>query len=304
MREEMKWLQYFLDYCEKQKNLSNKTIKAYGIDLRQYVEFMGSSGSRVTDQSVRYYIMHLHGNYKVRSIKRKIASIKAWCRFLHENGFLSDDPFYRCHIKIKQPALLPRTVPLRVIKAILEEAHIAIRMSKTPTEKCTALRDAAVLELLFATGMRVSELCGLKADDIDLLERCVRVYGKGSRERIIYLGNEEVLDTLSNYKQLEHSQLGETFFKNRLGRSLSDQSVRSIVRKYAAKAGSQSHITPHMFRHSFATLLLEADVDIRYIQKFLGHSSISMTQIYTSVAASKQRGILASRHPRNQFSLK
>ena len=119
---------------------------------------------------------------------------------------------------------------------------------------------------------------------------------------MIQLENAEVLSTLDIYKQLEPSQPGEPFFKNRLNHPLSDQSVRLIVCKYAKKTGYTAHITPHMFRHSFATLLLEADVDIRYIQKFLGHSSISTTQIYTFVAAAKQRDILASRHPRNKFS--
>lgn len=142
----------------------------------------------------------------------------------------------------------------------------------------------------------------LVADDVDLLDRYVRVYGKGSKERMIQLENAEVLSTLGTYKELEPSQSGEPFFKNRLAHPLSDQSVRHIVCKYADKAGCGMHITPHMFRHSFATLLLEADVDIRYIQKFLGHSSISTTQIYTFVAAAKQRDILASRHPRNKFS--
>ena len=302
MQEKMQWMKYYLEYCKKQKNLNDKTIKAYRIDLRQFIDFLVSRDLEITNQSVRTYVMFLHDRYQVRSIKRKIASIKAWSSFLLENQLIADDPFYHCHIRIRQPAILPRTIPLRVIESVLKAAHEATRQADTSAGKRQAWREAAVLELLFATGMRVSEVCGLQADDVDLVERCVRVYGKGSKERMIQLENIEVLKTLDRYKQFEPSQSGEPFFKNRLEHPLSDQSVRLIVRKYAAKAGCSTHITPHMFRHSFATLLLEADVDIRYIQKFLGHSSISTTQIYTFVAAAKQRDILAARHPRNKFT--
>ena len=302
MQEKTQWMNYYLEYCKKQKNLNDKTIKAYRIDLQQFHDFLEAKGLEISTQSVRAFVMFLHDSYQVRSIKRKIASIKAWSNFLLENQLIIDDPFYHCHIKIRQPTLLPRTIPLRVIEAVLKEAHEATHQANTIISKRQAWREAAVLELLFATGMRVSEVCGLQADDVDLLERCVRIYGKGSKERMIQLENAEVLSTLSTYKQFEPSQPGESFFKNRLNHPLSDQSVRLIVCKYAKKTGYTTHITPHMFRHSFATLLLEADVDIRYIQKFLGHSSISTTQIYTFVAAAKQRDILASRHPRNKFS--
>ena len=298
MQEKTQWMKYYLEYCQKQKNLNDKTIKAYRIDLRQYIDFLDSRDLEITVQSVRTYVMILHDNYQVRSIKRKIASIKAWSNFLLENQLIEENPFYHWHIRLRQPAILPRTIPLRVI-----EAHNETQKATTITEKRQAWRETAVLELLFATGMRVSEVCGLQADDVDLLDRYVRIYGKGSKERMIQLENTEVLSTLENYKKLEPSQSGEPFFKNRLANPLSDQSVRLIIRKYADKAGCYMHITPHMFRHSFATLLLEADVDIRYIQKFLGHSSISTTQIYTFVAAAKQRDILASRHPRNKFTL-
>ncbi len=302
MQEKIQWMNYYLEYCKKQKNLNDKTIKAYRIDLKQFIDFLEAKGLEISTQSVRAFVMFLHDSYQVRSIKRKIASVKAWSSFLLENQLIIDDPFYHYHIKIRQPTLLPRTIPLRVIEAVLKEVHEATRQTDTIVGKRQAWREAAVLELLFATGMRVSEVCGLQADDVDLLERCVRIYGKGSKERIIQLENAEVLSTLDTYKKLEPSQPGEPFFKNRLNHPLSDQSVRLIVCKYAKKTGYTSHITPHMFRHSFATLLLEADVDIRYIQKFLGHSSISTTQIYTFVAAAKQRDILASRHPRNKFS--
>lgn len=304
MQEKTQWMKYYLEYCKKQKNLNDKTIKAYRIDLRQYIDFLASRDLEITPQSVRTYVMFLHDSYQVRSIKRKVASIKAWSSFLFEYQLIAEDPFYHWQVRLRQPTILPRIVPLRVVEAVLRAAHSETRQAETMAGKRQAWRETAVLELLFATGMRVSEVCSLQVDDVDLLERYVRVHGKGSKERMIQLENAEVLSTLETYKKFEPSQAGEPFFKNRLAHPLSDQSIRLIVRKYADKAGCCMHITPHMFRHSFATLLLEADVDIRYIQKFLGHSSISTTQIYTFVAAAKQRDILASRHPRNKFTFK
>lgn len=167
------------------------------------------------------------------------------------------------------------------------------------------LRDIAILEMLFATGARVSEMCSLTPDDIDLEYHSVRIFGKGSRERIVQIENTDVLEILREYSSTFSSDITFSgyFFVNRLHRRLSEQSVREIINKYALLCREDIHITPHMFRHSFATLLLEEDVDIRYIQRLLGHSSITTTQIYTHVAMSKQREILSAKHPRNKIDI-
>ena len=163
------------------------------------------------------------------------------------------------------------------------------------------LRDIAVIELLFATGMRISELCNLKYPDIDMENFSVLIWGKGAKERLIQIGNPQVISALSSYISAFETEitLSSWLFVNRLGNRLSEQSVRFMINKYVEQAGISMHITPHMFRHSFATLLLEADVDIRYIQKMLGHSSITTTEIYTSVSMHKQKAILVEKHPRN-----
>ncbi len=163
------------------------------------------------------------------------------------------------------------------------------------------IRDIAVIELLFATGMRISELCSLKPSDIDLANNTVLIYGKGAKERILQIGNQEVLSALLLYQNIFAEDIAACgyFFVNRLRHKLSDQSVRFMINRYAKLAGISQHITPHMFRHSFATLLLEQDVDIRYIQRMLGHSAISTTEIYTHVSNTKQKDILVHRHPRN-----
>jgi len=245
------------------------------------------------------YIVSLHQVYKPRSIRRKVASVKAFCGYLEYEGLLKENPFAKLRLKLDPPLILPRTISLPDIEGILVEAYKAKK--KTPGD--IPLRDVAVLELLFATGVRVSELCALKPSDVRLTEGEVKIYGKGAKERFVQIANPAVLQALREYQTacIEKIEKSNSFFINRLGRPLSDQSVRNIVRKYAEQAGVEQHVTPHMFRHSFATLLLEEDVDIRYIQRLLGHSSIVTTQIYTHVAGKKQRNILAAKHPRNQI---
>ena len=176
--------------------------------------------------------------------------------------------------------------------------------NKSTYSQRVLVRDVAILELLFATGMRISELCSLHTDDIDLIEGSVKIYGKGAKERLIQISNQNVLIALRNYAGCWNDGIKSSnhFFLNRLGNSLSDQSVRYMIQKYSGQAGISLHITPHMFRHSFATFLLEEDVDLRYIQRLLGHSSITTTQIYTHVTLKKQRDILTYKHPRNKLT--
>ena len=153
--------------------------------------------------------------------------------------------------------------------------------------------------------MRISELCSLGINDIDLRDRSILIYGKGAKQRRIQIGNDDVLQILHEYKnefRIE-MQTCKHFFANQNGNVLSDQTVRRMINRYTGLAAIELHITPHMFRHTFATSLLEADVDIRYIQEMLGHSSINITEIYTQVAMSKQRDILTTKHPRKQFNL-
>ncbi len=162
-----------------------------------------------------------------------------------------------------------------------------------------------MIELLFATGMRISELCSLDIKSVNLYDRTILIYGKGSKERKVQIGNDDVVSILERYKtdfQTEIQSCGH-FFANQNGKELSDQAVRRMINRYTSLAAIDLHITPHMFRHTFATSLLEADVDIRYIQEILGHSSINITEIYTHVAMSKQRDILTTKHPRKDFQI-
>jgi integrase/recombinase XerD len=294
----------YLWYCENQKRLDWKTIKAYRCDLHQYHEFTILHNYEVTREVIEKYIAWLHNKFQPKTAKRKIACIKAF--FVHlesiSEGYVN--PMQRIRTKFREPFVLPRTIPLSTIQRIIQMAYVVIQEDELSQQQyLIALRDVAVLELLFALGARVSEICSLKRENIDLESGIVNIFGKGSKERLLQVGNLDALKLLRLYDKLVNIKDEATpyFFINRFGNRLSEQSVRSIINKYAAKCGVQGHITPHMFRHTFATLLLEEDVDIRYIQQLLGHSSITTTQIYTHVTIEKQKQILIAKHPRNRI---
>lgn len=295
----------YLDYCQFNKGLSQKTVKAYRIDLTQFAEHC--TGSQWTERSViNDYIAELQKRYKVRSTKRKLATVKAFFNYLEYEEIIESNPFAKLRIRLNEPFVLPRIIPIDTIELLLRSAYSEKdKCMKGGTQWRAGCRDVAVLELLFASGMRVSELCSLTTESIDLQDGTIRIYGKGSRERIIQIGNADVMSALRTYYNAFSSDIvrGGPFFLNRLNHRLSEQSVRFMINKYAMRSNISLHITPRMFRHSFATLLLEENVDIRYIQQFLGHSSILTTQIYTHVTSKKQREILSDRHPRNKMTL-
>lgn len=297
---------HYIDHCKYQKGLSQQTIKAYLIDLNQFSTFDHGSNNYYTKEHLQTYIAHLHSKYKIKSVKRKIATLKAFFSYLEFEELIDVNPFRRMQIRLHEPFLLPQTIPLSNIDSLLQCAYCRKPLFKRGTyQYCSVLRDIAVLELLFATGMRVSELCSLRPTAVNLTDGTIKIYGKGSKERIIQIGNKAVLSAVVIYHQAFSAAIAKSgwFFVNRLGSQLSDQSVRFMIQKYTSLAGIDQHITPHMFRHSFATLLLEEDVDIRYIQQLLGHSSITTTQIYTHVTSKKQRDILTTKHPRNKISI-
>lgn len=300
IREEM--LKSFLRNCRNQRNLDSKTVKAYRIDLYQFSHFLGGS-DEITRNHVIEYISYLNSSCKPRTVKRKIASLKVFCNYLFDENLIKDNPFSGLRIKLPPSKTLPRTIPIRVIESMLQEAHLRVSFSKSEHGRISALREAAVMEMLFATGMRVSELSGLLTRDVDLDEGLIRIWGKGRKERLVEIENDEVLNTLRAYRAKEKLSNQSCFFLNTRGRKLSDQSVRLILRKYENITNAPIHVTPHMFRHSFATMLLDADVDLRYIQHLLGHSSIITTQIYTQVSSAKIKSILAEKHPRNSITI-
>ena len=222
----------FIIYCRLHKGLSAKTLRAYSIDLNQLWERTHGDLSKA---SICRYISHLHKSYKPRTCRRKIAVIKAFVHFLLIDDIIDSNPFDKIDASFREPSLLPRTIPLSIINCILKAAYNERKLAKNAYSDKMCLRDIAILEMLFATGARVSEMCSLTPDDIDLEYHSVRIFGKGSRERIVQIENTDVLEILREYSSAFSSDIifSGYFFVNRLHRRLSEQSVREIINKYA-----------------------------------------------------------------------
>ncbi len=289
----------YLETGEYEKQLSPDTIKAYRIDLRQFVDF--TKGAWADKDTLNQYIKYLNQHFAPRSVKRKLASVRAFYHEMEMSGELEENPFNKLHIRIHSPQQLPRIIPEQIVQALLQSAYDAYAQGGREV-----LRDIVVLELLFSTGLRVSELCALSKDTFLLNDKGLRllVKGKGRKERIIQVTTPELLQLVQTYCDAFSKEIQEqgAILFNRRGRPISPQPVRRIINKYLNRIGASDHVTPHMFRHTFATSLLEAGMDIRYIQSLLGHSSISTTQIYTHVTARQQTLLLAEKHPRGKMT--
>jgi len=295
-------MEAFLERC-MQENLDHKTIKAYKIDLRQFASH-DICGEHLSKMYISGYAKSLQKNYKPRTTKRKLATLHAFCSFLEYEELIEVNPMSKMRLKVKEPRILPRSLPLNSINLLLSAAYKEHQKAKTSWQGLLALRDIATLEIMFATGLRVSELCSIRREHIDLQTGSIRVLGKGAKERMVFFSVLELTSILTKYRNACSAYpSSEWFFINKLGNKLSEQSVRNSLRKLAEIAGVDTRITPHMIRHSFATLMLEEDVDIRYIQSILGHSSIKTTEIYTHVSKSKQKSIVVEKHPRNRMAI-
>lgn len=295
----------FLIQCKVGKNLSPKTLKAYSIDLKQFSMFLQESCiieiEEVDKNQLKAYAVVI-SSFAPRTIKRKIATLKAFFSYHEFEENILTNPFRKVRLSVKLAKSLPKVMTLKQIEAILSVAYQDMLSQKKVSiyTRKKLVRDVAVLELLFATGIRVAELCSLTLGNVDSNFEVIKVVGKGSKERTIPITNSAVQSALKSYYKCFKEEMQASFFVNRLQHRLSEQSVRYMVAHYAKKAKISQRITPHVFRHTFATLLLEKDVDIRYIQHILGHSSISVTQIYTHVNDKKKHEILSVKHPRNE----
>lgn len=296
----------YLEYCKSQKRLDSKTLKAYRIDLTQFAEKICPDDiDEITPAVIEEYISGLHQSYKPKSVKRKIASVKALFHYLEFRDIIPISPFNKVLIKFREPVTLPKTIPLDIVELFLKTIYDDYHSATTVYHREKALQSIAISELLFSTGIRISELCQLKASAIDLSSGKLLIEGKGSKERRLQIGNSDVIQILKEYKQTFADRIRNSgfFFPGPSGTAISDQSVRRMIKKYVDLAEIDVKITPHRFRHTFSTALLDAGVDIRYIQKMLGHSSISVTEIYTHVSTEKQRDILTNKHPRKDFDV-
>ena len=292
---------YFAD-CISRKRLNEKTIKAYKIDLKHFFDYMDEELE--DSEKITEYIYRLNNQYeKAKTIKRKIASIKAFYSYLEYEGVIETSPFRKIRTKIKEPFVLPKTISSDVIQKIIFYQYESINNSESDYQLKKHVRNTAIIELLLATGIRISELCHIEQANINLNTGTLKINGKGSKERNLYININPVIEILKRYIVLYEEELknNKYFFMNKIGERLSEQSVRYFLNTLEIKLDLPIKLTPHMFRHTFATMLLEDDVDIRYIQKILGHSSISVTQIYTYVTSAKQKEIMLEHNPRKHF---
>lgn len=292
----------FIVYLKVEKNASPRTQESYQRDIWQFVDFMADefkvSGEQVTPGqvdhlSVRRYLAELQKKGLHRStIARKLAALRSFYRFLSREEVVSGNPMLR----VSTPKLEKR------LPEFLYEDEIRSLMEAPDTKKASGLRDRAILEVLYSSGLRVSELVGMDTGDSDLEFEYVRVMGKGAKERIVPMGSYAI-KALTGYladgrPQLTGKQMTGALFLNRSGGRLTARSVRNIVDKYVKHVSIQRRISPHTLRHSFATHLLDGGADLRAVQELLGHVKMSTTQIYTHVTKQKLRSVYEKSHPR------
>lgn len=291
----------YIAVCSDLKGLSALTIKAYKIDLRQFCSYMQGKDC-FSKNELNKYINSLHQRFKPKTAKRKIACLKAFYRYMEIENIIKINPFHKITLKYKEPITLPKTIPIENIKDILKFAYLEISNAQSNYQYKSTLRNAIIIELLFSTGMRVSEISNLKRKSLDLNSNTIYIYGKGSKERIMCIANIKVSRLLNEYIKICGGK-NEYVFINKLGNRYSEQSIRNMINDYAKRSDVDLYITPHMFRHTFATALMDENVNIRYIQQLLGHSSITTTQIYTHISTNKIRHILEENHPRNKMNI-
>ena len=292
----------YLEYCEYRKELDRKTLKAYRIDLRQYFEYI--CVDEPDKEKIEEYVTHLHKSYKQKTVKRKIASIKAFYNYLEETEIIAESPFRKIKVKFKETVTLPRIIPREEIEKLLNHMYQCLNENDKVSHK-HMLRDVAVIEVFFATGARVYEISNIREDSINLNTGLIRLMGKGGKERYVQISNTSILEVLKKYYDENEQAIKKSgyFFVNNRESRYTEQSIRLMLKKYTKQAGIERNITPHMFRHSFATYLIEEGVDVSCVQRILGHSSIKTTQIYIHIAAKKQAEILKELHPRNNMKI-
>ncbi len=294
---------HFLAFCKTHKRLSKDSIRAYYYDLKRFNQFLINHNppvhnyNEVTKNILEDYLMIL-GKYQVKTIRRKLAGIRSLFSYLEYQELIELNPFTKFKLHIRDAHKMRESMTIEEALSILKAVY-----ENNTSNDFIGLRDIAVLELLFAGGMRVSELCKIEFQDICMDTMSITLHGKGNKERKVYLENKEVIHALEKYLVWRNSaKLDSPYvFVTRLGGMLSTQAVRNLVTKYCKMAKINKNITPHIFRHTFATLLLEEGVDIKYIQDLLGHSSISTTQLYLHTTENKKRNIIATKHPREQM---
>jgi integrase/recombinase XerD len=288
-------LDEFVDRLWLEEGLARNTLESYRNDLSQFTDWLEKRGSEliaVTRTDLEGYLAYKNPYSKPRSIGRLIASLRRFYRYLLRENLVSEDPT----LQLDSPKL-PRSLP----KSLTEEEVEAL-LNQPDQDQMLGLRDRAMLEMLYATGLRVSELVNIKVAEVSLSEGVVRATGKGSKTRLVPLG-EESLDWITRYlkearPQILNGQVSDSMFVTQRGGAMTRQAFWYLIKRHAKLAGIQKHLSPHVLRHAFATHLLNHGADLRVVQMLLGHADISTTQIYTHVARERLKSLHAMHHPR------
>ncbi len=282
-------------YLSVEKGLSANTLKAYGSDLKKYFKYLKEKKldpTTVSSENIRTFIQAQRRGIAPSSLARLISTLKSFHRFMAMDGYREDDPSR----EIDSPRLG------HYLPGILNQQEVDRLLAQPDRVKPSGIRDRAILELLYATGMRVSELIALRVDDLNLRMGYIRCFGKGGKERIVPIGShasravEEYLTRVRS--KIERFQVLPFLFLNPSGKKFSRVGFWKIIKRYVRKAGIEKKITPHTLRHSFATHLLERGADLRSIQEMLGHRDISTTQIYTHISRQRLKELHRQFHPR------
>lgn len=292
------FLKEYLTVLRFEKNLSDNTIKSYENDINKFLIFLAErnvedlNNVSVNDLSDFFEIQRKIG-IDSSTVARYISSIKGFWNFLETSNYVEKNPTEKLS-SVRKSRKLP---------AVLSFSEVELVLNQPNTKDVLGLRDKAILELFYSSGLRVSELINLKISDLYLSDEVVRVFGKGSKERIVPIGSSAI-EWVNNYLKNSRPYLekinksGNTLFLNRRGTKLSRMWIWKIFNNYAAQAGIKKEIHPHTFRHSFATHLLEGGADLRAVQEMLGHSDISTTQIYTHIDREYVKQVHRDHHPR------
>lgn len=291
----------FLEHLDVERNFSEQSLRAYGTDLRQFAEFLDEKSCtdlcKVENLTLRAWLAGMsEANYGRRSIARKLASVRSLFRFMHKRGEIKDNP-----AKLLRTPKLARNLP-----SFLDENQVNVLLTTPDPATWSGVRDKAILELLYATGLRVSELVKLKLHDLELSRGSLRTLGKGRKERILPL-LPAAIDALQSWFKVRQrpprSRTGgikpgtETVFINQRGSALTDRSVRRLIDQYVKQAAINCKVTPHTLRHSFATHLLNHGADLRDVQELLGHAHLATTQVYTHVTTARMIDVYERAHP-------
>lgn len=299
-----KHLNLFIMEMKNTKNLSNKSIKAYYSDILNFIKFINEQNNKlINSENIIKYIDSLRTINKLKnsSIKRKIISLKIFTQYLFNYNIIETYPFQRLKFKYKREYVLPKTLTIEEVKKLLNCIPSSFSLTSSNFKIYEGTRDLAIIDLLISTGIRIGEICSIKLDDINIINKTLLIRGKGRKERLLYLSSEKTINNIKKWLDIRSNHLTNYLFLNRYGNPLTIHSIEDIFYKYRDLSKINPKSTPHYLRHTFATNLLTNGADIRSVQEILGHSNISTTEIYTEISINRKQEVLNKFNFRNNM---